>query len=33
VRIDVFTIFPAMVDDFASQSVLGRGRERGLLDL
>jgi len=33
VRIDVFTIFPAMVDDFASQSVLGRGRERGLIDL
>jgi tRNA (guanine37-N1)-methyltransferase len=33
VRIDVFTIFPAMVDDFAAQSVLGRGRERGLLDV
>src|SRR5690349_8128189 len=32
-RIDVFTIFPAMVDDFATQSVLGRGRERGLLDV
>jgi tRNA (guanine37-N1)-methyltransferase len=33
VRIDVFTIFPAMVDDFASQSLLGRGRERGLIDV
>jgi tRNA (guanine37-N1)-methyltransferase len=33
VRIDVFTIFPAMVDDFASESLLGRGRERGLLDV
>jgi tRNA (guanine37-N1)-methyltransferase len=33
VRIDVFTIFPAMVDDFASQSLLGRARERGLLDV
>jgi tRNA (guanine37-N1)-methyltransferase len=33
VRIDVFTIFPAMVDDFASQSLLGKGRERGLIDV
>jgi tRNA (guanine37-N1)-methyltransferase len=33
VRIDVFTIFPAMVDDFAAQSLLGRGRERGLIDV
>ena len=32
-RIDVFTIFPAMVDDFAGQSLLGRARERGLLDV
>ena len=32
-RIDVFTIFPAMVDGFASQSLLGRARERGLLDV
>ena len=32
-RIDVFTIFPAMVDDFASQSLLGKGRERGLIDV
>jgi len=33
VRIDVFTIFPAMVDDFASQSLMGKARERGLLHL
>jgi tRNA (guanine37-N1)-methyltransferase len=32
-RIDVFTIFPEMVDAFASQSLLGKGRERGLLDV
>ena len=32
-RIDVFTIFPSMVDDFASQSLLGKGRERGVLDI
>jgi len=33
VRIDVFTIFPEMVDGFASQSLLGKGRDRGLLDV
>jgi len=33
VRIDVFTIFPGMVDDFAGQSLLGRARENDLLDL
>jgi tRNA (guanine37-N1)-methyltransferase len=33
VRIDVLTIFPDLVDDFASTSVLGRARRRGLLDL
>lgn len=32
-RIDVFTIFPTMVDDFASQSLLGKARDRGLLDI
>ena len=32
-RIDVFTIFPTMVDGFATQSLLGRARERGLLDV
>jgi tRNA (guanine37-N1)-methyltransferase len=33
VRIDVITIFPDMVEGFASQSLLGRARERSLLDL
>ena len=33
VRIDVFTIFPAMVDDFADQSLLGKARAAGLLDV
>jgi len=32
-RIDVITIFPAMVEHFASQSLLGRARARGLLDV
>jgi len=32
-RIDVFTIFDAMVDDFAHQSLLGKAREGGLLDV
>lgn len=32
-RVDVFTIFPTMVDDYASQSLLGRGRRSGLIDL
>lgn len=32
-RIDVFTIFPAMVDGFASQSLLGKARDRGLLEI
>ncbi|MDZ7678150.1 MAG: tRNA (guanosine(37)-N1)-methyltransferase TrmD [Acidimicrobiales bacterium] len=32
-RIDVFTIFPGMVDDFAAQSLLGKAQERGLLDV
>jgi len=33
VRIDVFTIFPAMVEQFASQSLLGRARARRLIDV
>jgi tRNA (guanine37-N1)-methyltransferase len=33
VRIDVFTIFPEMVADFAGRSLLGRAAERGLLDV
>lgn len=32
-RIDVFTIFPAMVDGFSDHSLLGRARETGLVDL
>lgn len=32
-RIDVITIFPEMVDDFAGQSLLGRARQGGLLDV
>ncbi len=32
-RIDVFTIFPDMVADFAGQSLLGRAAARGLLDV
>lgn len=32
-RVDVFTIFPAMVRDFAAQSLLGRAAARGLLDV
>jgi len=33
VRIDVFTIFPEMVDGFVGQSLLGKAREQGLLDI
>lgn len=32
-RIDVFSIFPAMVDGFADQSLLGRARRAGIIDL
>jgi len=33
VRIDVFTIFPEMVDGFAGQSLLGKARRDGVLDI
>jgi tRNA (guanine37-N1)-methyltransferase len=33
VRIDVFTIFPDLVEGFASESLLGRARAQGLLDI
>jgi tRNA (guanine37-N1)-methyltransferase len=33
VRIDVFTIFPDMVEHFASQSLVGRARQAGSLDV
>ncbi len=32
-RIDVFTIFPDLVDRFCAESLLGRARTAGLLDL
>jgi tRNA (guanine37-N1)-methyltransferase len=32
-RIDVFTLFPAMVDAFAAESLLGKAQGRGLLDI
>ena len=32
-RIDVFTIFPAMVEGFAGQSLLGKAQESGVLDV
>jgi tRNA (guanine37-N1)-methyltransferase len=33
VRIDVFTIFPSLVDGFCSEALLGRARRDGLVDL
>jgi tRNA (guanine37-N1)-methyltransferase len=32
-RIDVFTIFPDIVSHFASRSLLGRARDRGVVDI
>jgi tRNA (guanine37-N1)-methyltransferase len=32
-RIDVFTIFPAMIEHFAAQSLVGRARSTGALDI
>ena len=32
-RIDVFTLFPDLVDGFCSHSLLGRAREQGAVDL
>jgi tRNA (guanine37-N1)-methyltransferase len=32
-RIDVYTIFPDLVDGFASESILGRARSTGAVDL
>ncbi|HET6967606.1 MAG TPA: tRNA (guanosine(37)-N1)-methyltransferase TrmD [Ornithinibacter sp.] len=32
-RIDVFSIFPGLVDAFASDGLLGRARERGIVEL
>jgi tRNA (guanine37-N1)-methyltransferase len=33
VRIDVFTIFPDLIEGFASQALLGKARDKGLLDV
>jgi tRNA (guanine37-N1)-methyltransferase len=33
VRVDVFTIFPGLVDDFCAESLLGKARTSGLLEL
>jgi tRNA (guanine37-N1)-methyltransferase len=33
VRIDVFTIFPEMVGEFADRSLLGKAREAGVIDV
>lgn len=33
VRIDVFTIFPDLIEGYASRSLLGKAQERGLLDV
>jgi tRNA (guanine37-N1)-methyltransferase len=33
VRIDVFTLFPGLVEGFCSDSLLGKARQNGLLDL
>lgn len=33
IRVDVFTIFPAMVDGFLDQSLIGKARRGGVLDL
>ena len=32
-RIDVFTIFPELVDSFSTVSLLGKARDTGSLDL
>jgi len=32
-RVDVFTIFPGLVDAFCAESLLGKARSTGLLDL
>lgn len=32
-RVEVFTIFPALIEGFCSESLLGKSREAGLLDL
>jgi tRNA (guanine37-N1)-methyltransferase len=33
VRVDVFTIFPGLIEGFATESLLGRARQRDLVDV
>jgi len=33
VRVDVFTIFPDLIEGYCSASLVGRGRDRGVVDL
>jgi tRNA (guanine37-N1)-methyltransferase len=33
VRIDVFTIFPNLIEDFTSRALLGKAQDKGLLDV
>ena len=32
-RIDILTLFPEMVDSALRESIIGRGRDAGLLDI
>ena len=32
-RVDVFTVFPDLIDQFCAESLLGKARQRGLVDL
>lgn len=32
-RIDVFTVFPSLIDNFAAESLLGKAQQRGLLQV
>lgn len=32
-RIDVFTVFPSLIADFAGESLLGKAQERGLVEI
>ena len=32
-RVDVFTIFPALIDGFSSEALLGKARASGVLDV
>ncbi|HEV7888896.1 MAG TPA: tRNA (guanosine(37)-N1)-methyltransferase TrmD, partial [Acidimicrobiales bacterium] len=32
-RVDVFTIFPGLIEDFTGQSLIGKARRDGLVDI